>query len=85
MAYYFLGTAYYRSSFYEEAESNLKRSLEMDPHLGMGRLMLANLYIKQQRWANALEHLDAYLSENPKAADLAQIQDTRSKVAQRIK
>jgi len=85
MAYYFLGTAYYRSSFYEEAESNLKRSLEVDPHLGMGRLMLANLYIKQQRWANALEHLDAYLNENPKAGDLAQIQDTRSKVAQRIK
>jgi tetratricopeptide (TPR) repeat protein len=66
-------------------KGNLKRSPGGGPHLGMGRLMLANLYIKQQRWANALEHLDAYLNENPKAADLAQIQDTRSKVAQRIK
>jgi hypothetical protein len=47
--------------------------------------MLANLYMKQQKWHDALENLDAYLVENPKAADRAQIQDTRSKVAQRIK
>jgi Tfp pilus assembly protein PilF len=85
MAYYFLGTAYYKSSFYEEAETNFKHALEMEQHLPVGRLMLANLYMKQQKWQDALEHLDAYLSENPNTADRAQIQDTRSQVAQRIK
>ena len=85
MAYYFLGTAYYKSKFYEESEANLKRALEMDPHMPSTRLMLANLYMKQQKWPTALEHLDAYLTENPKALDRAQIQDTRGKVAQRIK
>jgi Tfp pilus assembly protein PilF len=84
-AYYFLGTAYYKSTFYEEAETNLKRALEFDPHMPSARLMLANLYIKQQKWPTALEHLDAYLAENPKALDRAQIQETRTKVAQRIK
>ena len=85
MAYYFLGTAYYKSNFYEEAETNLKRAMEMDAHMPVVRLMLANLYIRQRKWRNALDQLDAYLNENPKAADRAQIQDTRGKVAQRIR
>jgi hypothetical protein len=47
--------------------------------------MLANVYLKQQKWTNALEHLDAYLRENPKAADREQVEVTRSKVTQRVK
>ena len=84
LAYYFLGTAYFRSSFFKEAEANLKRAIEVDPHLANGRLMLANLYIKQRQWPKALEQLDTYLSENPKAVDRTQVEDTRSKVVQRI-
>jgi Tfp pilus assembly protein PilF len=85
LAYYFLGTAYYRSAFYEEAETNLKHALDMDPRPPAVRLMLANLYIKQKKWPNALEHLDAYLAENPKATGRGQVEDTRSKVAERVK
>jgi Tfp pilus assembly protein PilF len=81
-AYYYLGTAYYRSNFYEEAETNLNRALEMNPRLSAGRLMLANLYIKQRKWSGALEQLDTYLKENPKAADRAEIEETRRKVAE---
>ena len=84
-AYYLLGTAYFRSSFYKEAESNLKRAIEVDPHLSNTRLMLANLYIKQRQWPKALEQLDTYLAENPKTADHTQIEDTRAKVVQRIR
>ena len=84
-AYYFLGTAYYKSMFYEEAEENLKRALQMDGHLPGTRLMLANLYMKEQKWQTALEQFDAYLIENPRAADRAQIEETRSKVAQRVR
>ena len=85
VAYYFLGTAYYKSNFYEEAETNFKHALEMEPHYPAGRLMLANIYIKQRRWASALEHLDAYLIENPKAMDRVQIEQTRSKVIERVR
>ena len=84
-AYYFLGTAYYKSEFYPEAETNLKHALEMDPHLPAGHLMLANLYMKQRQWRDALKHLDTYLTDNPKAADRAQIEETRAKVAERAK
>ena len=84
-AYFFLGTAYYRSSFYEEAELNLKHALELDARMGASRLMLANVYIKQQKWQSALEHLDAYLVENPKASDHSQIEETRFQVARKMK
>jgi len=84
-AYYYLGTAYYKSTFYEEAEENLKRALELDGHPPATRLMLANVYLKQQKWPGALEHLDAYLTENPKAADREQIEATRSRVAARAR
>jgi tetratricopeptide (TPR) repeat protein len=84
-AYYFLGVANYRSSFYEEAEDNLKRALALDAHMPSGRLMLANVYIKQRNWRSAMENLDTYLIENPKAADRAQVEETRSQVAQRVK
>jgi Tfp pilus assembly protein PilF len=85
MGYYLLGTAYYRSTFYEEAEENLKHAVEMDAHLGSGHLMLANLYMKQQKWQRALEQLDTYLIDNPKAPDHSQVQQTREKVAQRVR
>ena len=85
MGYYFLGTAYYKSNFYEEAEMNLNNALRMDPRLAIGRLMLTNLYMRQRKWRQALEQLDIYLAENPTAADAAQIQATRGKVAERVK
>lgn len=85
MGYYLLGTAYYKSAFYEEAEANLKHAVEMDAHLGSSHLMLANLYMKQQKWQGALEQLDTYLNGNPKASDHSQVQQTREKVAQRLR
>ncbi|HEY2383368.1 MAG TPA: tetratricopeptide repeat protein [Terriglobia bacterium] len=84
-AYYFLGSANYRSSFYEEAEEDFKRSLALDSHMGASQLMLANVYIKQQKWQDALEHLDAYLNDNPSVSDRPQIEATRSKVAEKAK
>jgi hypothetical protein len=47
--------------------------------------MLANLYMKQSNWEGALSQLDAYLIENPKAGDHAQISQTRAKVALQLK
>jgi tetratricopeptide (TPR) repeat protein len=85
MGYYFLGTAYYRSKFDEEAETNLKLSVEMDSRLAAGHLMLANLYMRQRKWREAVERLDKYLADNPNAGDRAQIESTRAKIAERVK
>ena len=51
--------------------------------MGTAELVLANVYIKQQKWAQALDYLDAYLRDNPKAADRNQVSQTRDKVAAR--
>lgn len=85
LGYYFLGMAYYKTGSYDEAEPSLQRALEMTPHPPGVHLMLANVYMKLQKWPNALEHLDAYLLENPRAADRSEIQNTRTKVIQLLK
>lgn len=80
LAYFYLGAANYKSSFYEEAEASLKKARELDANFGETRLMLVNVYVKQQRWDEVIQHLDAYLKENPKADNRAAIEDMRAKI-----
>ena len=83
--YYFLGLAYFKSDFNEEAETNLKHALKMPTYPPAVRLILANLYIRLQKWPEALEQLDGYLLENPRSVDRTEVQNTRSKVIQRLR
>ena len=80
-AYYFLGTTYYTGGIYPKAEENLTHALELEKGMGQAELMMANVYIKQQKWPQALQFLDSYLKDNPKAPDREQVQQTRVKVA----
>jgi len=82
-AYYFLGTTYYTGGQFMNAEEHLVHALQLEKGMGTAELVLANVYIKQQKWAQALGYLDAYLRENPKAADRDQVSQTRDKVAAR--
>ncbi len=63
-AHYYLGYALYKLAQLDEAESALIRALELDP-ASTTRLMLANVYVQQQKPDRAIEQLDAYLEENP--------------------
>jgi Tfp pilus assembly protein PilF len=83
--YYYLGTAYFRSNFFEEAEMNLKEALNLDPRLGAGHLMLANLYMRQRKWRDASDQLEIYLDQNPQAPDRLDVQGTRTKLSERIR
>ena len=80
MAHYYLGAANYKSGFYKEAEASLNRAHELDPRMGMIRLMLANVFMKQSKWEDVLEQLNAYLKENPKASDRAAIDQMRATI-----
>jgi tetratricopeptide (TPR) repeat protein len=80
-AYFLLGQANYRSSFFEEAEAAFKKVQVIDPNLTSARLMLANVYMKQRRWNDVLETLDAYLKDNPKAADRTSVEALRARIA----
>lgn len=82
-AYYLLGVTYYRSAFYEDAEDNLKRAMDLAPNLSYARLALANTYIKMQEWSNAIAQLDAFLAANPKAETRSEVEKMRLKIAQR--
>ena len=84
MAYYFLGAANYKSSFFEEAEAALKKARELNPNLSAARLILANVYVKQNRWQDVLDNLSAYLQENPNANDRAAVEEMRARIAKTL-
>ena len=46
--------------------------------------MLANVYVKMEKWEDVLENLDAYLKENPKANDRASVEQMRANIAKSL-
>ena len=81
VGYFLLGQANYRSSFLEEAEAAFKKAYALNPSLSASRLMLANIYVREARWPDVIENLDAYLKENPKAADRASVEEMRARIS----
>jgi len=79
-AHYLLGAAYYKTRRDADAEANLKRSLDLNDGAGPARLVLANVYIRQEQWSAALEHLNAYLKANPNSPDRRQIEEIRDRI-----
>jgi tetratricopeptide (TPR) repeat protein len=84
VAYFLLGQANYKSDFLEEAETAFKRAHDLEPHMTAVRLMLANVYVKLEKWPDVLENLDAYLKENPKASDRASVEQMRARIAKNL-
>lgn len=80
-AYFLLGSANYKSSFLEEAEAAFKKAHDLDSNLTRIHLLLANIYLKQSKWQEVIEHVDTYLKENPKAPDRAAVEDMRARIA----
>jgi len=80
VAYFLLGQANYKSDFLEEAEAAFKRAHDLDPRMTAARLMLANIYLKQQKWDDVIDNLDAYLKENTKAADRTSVEEMRARI-----
>jgi tetratricopeptide (TPR) repeat protein len=64
-AFFSLGTALYKFAMLDRAEAALKKALELAPKMFQARLMLANVYLKQQRYDSLMDQLDRYLAENP--------------------
>src|SRR6185436_552236 len=50
-AYYFLGTTYYTGGQFLKAEEHLLHALQLERGMGTAELVLANVYMKQQKWA----------------------------------
>jgi Tfp pilus assembly protein PilF len=71
IAHCLFGSAHAKASLFEEAENHFKRAIELDADLGAARLMLANLYMRQENWPAAVENLQTYLKDFPYAQDRA--------------
>ena len=69
IAHCLLGSAHAKANSLEDAEIHFQRALELDASLGAARLMLANLYIRQENWPAAIESLETYLDEFPLSQD----------------
>jgi predicted Zn-dependent protease len=80
IAYYYLGSANFKSSFLEEAEAAFKKVEEIDPNMSLSKLMLANVYANMNKLTDAVHYLDAYLQENPKAENRASLEDFRARL-----
>ena len=64
-----IGATKVKVQSYEAAEKSFLRALDLDSDLSAARLMLASLYLKQEKWDAAIEQLQQYLEDNPFAPD----------------
>jgi tetratricopeptide (TPR) repeat protein len=75
-----LGVALYKAAQLDRAEAALKKALELAPKMLHVRLMLANVYLKQERYDSLLEQLNKYLSENPKGEQRQAVEQMRDQL-----
>ena len=75
-----LGIALYKAALLDRAEAALKRALELAPKMASVRLMLANVYLKLQRYDNALEQVNTYIAENPRGDQLKDVIEMRDQL-----
>ena len=81
-AFFNLGFALYKTDQLDRSETALKRALDLGPKVGVIRLMLANVYMKSQRYDSAVEQLNKYIFENPKGQQLQEAKDMRERLLQ---
>jgi Flp pilus assembly protein TadD len=81
-AFFNLGFALYKTDQLDRSETALKRALDLGPKVGVIRLMLANVYMKSQRFESAVEQLNKYIFENPKGQQLQEAKDMRDRLLQ---
>ena len=69
-----LGLLYLRQGRVDEAKDQLERSVELDPQIGYRKfVMLAKIYVTEQRWDEAERLLEAALRNRPGGAEAKQL------------
>jgi predicted Zn-dependent protease len=66
------------------AEDAFKTALTLEPRLRWARIGLANVYIRQKRWKDAVAQFDAYLKEFPGMSNRNEVEAARNKVALKL-
>jgi tetratricopeptide (TPR) repeat protein len=79
-AHSYLGAALYKLGSYDEAETTLKRALDLDENQHNARLMLINVYTRSSRYKDALEQANIFLSKNPKAPQRPALENIKQQI-----
>jgi tetratricopeptide (TPR) repeat protein len=62
---YLLGSVHFRTGRFSEAEKCLRAALFLDPNLSLAHMALVDLYLQQQRDADALNELKSFIERFP--------------------
>jgi Flp pilus assembly protein TadD len=81
----FLGNAFYKAGSFEKAESAFITALALDNKMYEARLMLVNIYMRQQRYDAALKQISVYLDTNPNAAQREQMEALKARIEHSLK
>jgi tetratricopeptide (TPR) repeat protein len=81
-AAFHLGSTFYHGGHFEDAEKVLVRALKAAPAAAKLRLMLANVFMKERKYDQALLQIDAYIKENPDGPERTSAETTRSQLIQ---
>ena len=84
MASFLLGGVDFRLMDYKSAELELQHALELDPKMFQARITLANLYINENKWQEALDQIDAFALEFPDSPYRQQLLATRTSIIRRL-
>jgi tetratricopeptide (TPR) repeat protein len=82
-AYSYLGAAQYKLAMYDQAETALKKALELDADQNNARLMLVNVYTKSGRYNEALEQTNIFLAKNPKSPQRPALEESNNRSKRR--
>jgi len=85
LAHCLAGSAYLKAGSVESAEKSLKRALEIDGRIGAARLMLANLYSRQQEWELAIANFNAYLEDHPETPNRDIVREMRAEAERKLR
>jgi tetratricopeptide (TPR) repeat protein len=85
LPYFLIGAAYYEDKSFGPAIEHLNGSLEKLNSVPEAHLLLADIYKQQEKWKEALEHLDAYLEENEYSGNQPEIKNLRKEILARLK
>ena len=83
-ARFYMGATLYRLGSYPEAEDLLLDALGFDGSLSAARLMLINVYVRQDRLDAALDQSIIFLEEEPDSPQRPAIQDIRSRLEEAL-
>lgn len=85
LAHCLAGAAYVKAASFDDAEKSFLRALDINARMAAARLLLSDLYMRQENWEGAVEHLKAYLDDNPVAPDRGFVKELRAEAERNLK